>query len=303
MEQKFYGNGKLLLSGEYVLLDGAKGLALPTRYGQALSVNENRSGLLRWKSLDPNGLPWFEGEYDLNGLLERSNTNTKTAEILTRILRQAQALNPDFLTRANGYEVKTRLSFPKNWGLGTSSTLIYTLACWADIDPYQLLHATFGGSGYDIACAGTDTPILYQIENNVPKVESIAWDVPFKDRLFFVYLNQKRNSREAIAMYRKRDMDHGLIADISSITEQLTVVERLSEFERLLSAHENLISKALDIATVQHLLFDDYPHAVKSLGAWGGDFVLATGDAATSPTYFKEKGYDTVIPFSKMILS
>jgi hypothetical protein len=40
---------------------------------------------------------------------------------------------------------------------------------------------------------------------------------------------------------------------------------------------------------------------IKSLGAWGGDFVLATGDDKTI-SYFKSKGYNTVIPYSKMAL-
>ena len=35
----------------------------------------------------------------------------------------------------------------------TSSTLIANLAKWSNVDPYILLSETFGGSGYDIACA------------------------------------------------------------------------------------------------------------------------------------------------------
>ena len=40
---------------------------------------------------------------------------------------------------------------------------------------------------------------------------------------------------------------------------------------------------------------------IKSLGAWGGDFVLATGDEEAQK-YFKRKGYKTIIPFQDMIL-
>ena len=39
MEQ-YYGHGKLLIAGEYYLLDGARGLALPTKLGQRMEVNE-----------------------------------------------------------------------------------------------------------------------------------------------------------------------------------------------------------------------------------------------------------------------
>ena len=38
MEKTFYSNGKLLITGEYLVLDGAKALALPTKYGQYLTV-------------------------------------------------------------------------------------------------------------------------------------------------------------------------------------------------------------------------------------------------------------------------
>ncbi|MGB5555171.1 MAG: GHMP kinase, partial [Flavobacteriaceae bacterium] len=69
----------------------------------------------------------------------------------------------------------------------------------------------------------------------------------------------------------------------------------------LLTSHENTISNALGMATVQEKLFNDYSGKVKSLGAWGGDFILATNE--NDPTeYFKEKGYETIIPFSEMVL-
>ena len=41
---------------------------------------------------------------------------------------------------------------------------------------------------------------------------------------------------------------------------------------------------------------------LKSLGAWGGDFILAASETDPTP-YFKSKGFDTVIPYDDMILS
>ena len=40
MEKTYYSNGKLLLTGEYVVLDGAEALAVPTRFGQNLTVKQ-----------------------------------------------------------------------------------------------------------------------------------------------------------------------------------------------------------------------------------------------------------------------
>ena len=65
--------------------------------------------------------------------------------------------------------------------------------------------------------------------------------------------------------------------------------------------HEDLIAKALGVPTVKQSLFPDYKGAIKSLGAWGGDFVLAASDQE-GPNYFKNLGYENVIPFEKMIL-
>ncbi|MBQ0741502.1 mevalonate kinase, partial [Aquimarina celericrescens] len=75
----------------------------------------------------------------------------------------AHQLNPEVFTQ--NYNFKTRLEFPKNWGLGTSSTLITNVSKWASVDPYQLLEKTFGGSGYDIACAKSEFPLVYSLEN------------------------------------------------------------------------------------------------------------------------------------------
>ena len=47
--QRFYSNGKLLLSGEYLILDGATGIALPTTFGQEMCVKKlDREGVLFW---------------------------------------------------------------------------------------------------------------------------------------------------------------------------------------------------------------------------------------------------------------
>ena len=48
-------------------------------------------------------------------------------------------------------------------------------------------------------------------------------------------------------------------------------------------------------------LFPDFDGVIKSLGAWGGDFVMVISNE--NPTdYFMEKGYETVIPYEEMIL-
>lgn len=302
MEKEFYSNGKLLLSGEYAILDGALGLAIPTSYGQSLHVTPTISGLLEWNSLDENGKVWFSAKLDLDNLKVLSSSDESIAKTLVTLLLEANTQNPLLLTDSEGFQIETRLTFPKSWGLGTSSTLINNLAQWARVDAYQLLRNAFGGSGYDIACAQHNSPITYQLQNGEPNVEEINFDPIFKDSLYFVYLNQKQNSKDAITSYREQQFDTSeLVKEISDLTRRMIKASSLSDFESLMEEHETLLSPVLKMAPIKKRLFPDYFGMIKSLGAWGGDFVLATGDEK-SISYFKSKGYNTLIPYSKMAL-
>ena len=195
---KFYSHGKLLLTAEYAVLDGAKALALPTKLGQSLEVKKIEQPKIRWKSFDHQNKLWFETNLITTNF--NPTTNTETAHRLAQIFRALFELNPKVFA-STGLEFSSHLEFPQNWGLGSSSTLINNLAQWAKIDAFALLEKTFGGSGYDIACAQHAHPIVYQRQNSTPLIKIVDFDPPFKDQLFFVHRNQKQNSREAIASY------------------------------------------------------------------------------------------------------
>lgn len=306
MTKQYYSNGKLLITGEYLVLDGAQSLAVPTLFGQSLSIKETRDSLLTWKSLDEKGRLWFENSYELEKLDQVSNNSISEetmaiSSTLKKILLEAQKLNPSFLTAAQGYEITTALNFPREWGLGSSSTLINNIAQWAQIDAYALLWNSFSGSGYDIACAQSNSPIIYQLKNNNPMIQLAAFNPTFKNDLYFVYLNQKQNSREGIAQYRDKEFNSfSAISQINSITQRILTCTRLPQFDKLIKKHEAIISEILGMPTVKERLFPDYKGAIKSLGAWGGDFILATGNK-NIPDYFGKKGYDTVIPYSRMV--
>ena len=66
-DQSFYARGKLLLSGEYFVMDGAKALALPTQLGQHLMVTYKKSysPCLQWKGVNSLGNTWFEAVFEL----------------------------------------------------------------------------------------------------------------------------------------------------------------------------------------------------------------------------------------------
>ncbi len=307
---RFYSNGKLLLTGEYLVLDGAKSLAVPTKFGQDLVVEPIENNELIWASFDHLNQCWFEATFELPKLRlqsasfnsDKQGSSEMIAETLQTVLSEARKLNPNFLISNQGFLVKTHLTFPRNWGLGTSSTFINNVASWANVDAYQLLWNAFSGSGYDIACAQNNTPVFYQLENTKPLIEEVEFNPNFKDQLFFVHLNQKQNSREGIKRYKeKRGKIGNHIKEISNISNLMVKTQTIPEFEDLLSEHEKIISKIIELPKVQDQLFTDYFGIIKSLGAWGGDFVLAAGNQET-PDYFKSKGFETVIPYSEMVL-
>ncbi len=310
MNHSFYSNGKLLLTGEYVVLDGAKALAIPTQFGQNLAVQMLNEPKLIWESYTTKDKLWLQVEFDLPKLRiitatfdsTKDGGNDSLAESLQNILFEAKKLNKEFLSNQQGYYIKSKLTFPRNWGLGSSSTLINNIAQWTQVDPFILQFNTFGGSAYDIACAQNDSPILYQLIDKKPSFKSVNFNPNFKEQLFFVYLNKKQNSREGIATYKNfKDNVLTVVKEISQITNQISTCDSLIEFEKLLANHERIISKIIHQEPIQKRLFSDYFGQTKSLGAWGGDFILATGNDDTI-NYFNKKGFETVIRYSDMIL-
>lgn len=306
----FYSNGKLLLTGEYLVLDGARSLAIPTKFGQDLIVEPIKEPQLIWGSFTSKGDCWFEAVFDLPKLRlvnctfdsDKEGSAEFIAETLLEVLEEARKMNPKFLDVTHGYVVKTALTFPRNWGLGTSSTLINSIASWAKVDAFKLLWNSFKGSGYDIACAQNNTPVFYQIKNKQPIVTKVIFNPSFKENLFFVHLNKKQDSKEGIAKFRESNINFDKeIKRISEISEAFLQVQLIEDFNKLIVEHEQIISSIIKLTPVKERLFPDYFGEIKSLGAWGGDFVLVTGNKET-PSYFINKGFDTILTYSEMIL-
>lgn len=314
--QRFHSHGKLLISGEYVVLDGATALALPTRPGQSMDIKEIDEPVIKWESRDADGSTWFKETFHISELKSALDSSTsagkesarkskeEVSKMLFLTLLSAARQNPDLLSGKKGFEILAKTEFPRNWGLGTSSTLIANISKWLNIDAFKLLEDTFGGSGYDVAVALHSEPITFEKHEVQNSILRTSFDPPFKDQLFFVHLNQKQNSRESIRHYRehKNETLETAVEKISSITHSIITCTEISEFNLLLEIHENIISQLTGLQKVKSKLFPDYPGAVKSLGGWGGDFILATG-SVKSMDYFRQKGYSTILPYSDLILS
>ena len=163
MNKHYHSHGKFLLTGEYLVLKGALALALPLKLGQTLTVETIPETSLQWNAHKPDG-PWFSVSLNPENLEIIDCDDQPKAEKLSQILKSVKQLNPKAF-EGNDIKFTTRLDFDPNWGFGSSSTLIANLARWANVNPYELLKLTFGGSGYDIACATAEGPIYYQLVN------------------------------------------------------------------------------------------------------------------------------------------
>ena len=298
MTQTYHANGKLLLIGEYFILDGAVGLALPTKFGQSLIVEASSEKGICWKSIDHENKVWLEVQFS-ESLEIIFTSNNGIAETLQNILLKSQISNLKS-------QITTILDFPNDWGLGSSSTLISLLAQYANVDPYELLAKTFGGSGYDIACATAISAITYQLTTHDSRLTTaINFQPSFSNHLYFVHLNQKQNSREGIQHYKNLTIDKTeYIEQISEITQKLIHANELDEFCYYLEVHENIVGNVLNLRKVKEIYFSDFPGTVKSLGAWGGDFILVASDESPEmiTRYFQQKGFSTILSYKDMIL-
>lgn len=299
-KQEFYSSGKLLLCGEYAVLHGATAFALPTKRGQKLAVEfqESNSHYINWKSYDTNNKSWFEAKVLLPYFIVEETNDDLIAIQLVRFLINAKQLNPIFLNQTGEYIVNTYLEFDNNEGLGSSSTLTNNIAQWANINPFSLHFNAFKGSGFDVAVAKEQKPLLYTMNGEQPQIETVNWDKNFTDKLYFVYLNQKQNSRREIAKFNQQ-LTSTQVAQISRISKLIAINDDYFEFCLLLELAENETALFLDRKTIKQELFSDYKGSIKSLGAWGGDYILATGEDTVN--YFNQKGYERVIPFGEMI--
>ena len=322
MNKHYHSNGKFLLTSEYLVLKGALALALPLKLGQSLEVEqlETNNEQIQWKAWRPEGR-WFSVTLNRENLVNFSTDDPDKAMRLCQILQAVKQLNPKAF-EGNDLKFTTRLDFDPNWGLGSSSTLIANLARWANVNPYELLKLTFGGSGYDIACATAEQPIYYQLADldcfvprndakrqyePTPMVEIVDFNPPFAEHLFFIYQGQKQSSSKEIKAFLEKANPTDLQKDIEAVSEisrAVTKCESLDEFAMLMQCHERIIARCIGQEPVQKR-FPDFEGVLKSLGAWGGDFILAaTGwDENQVREYFKGKGLEVVFGYKEIVLN
>jgi mevalonate kinase len=306
----FRSNGKLMITGEYLVLAGAKALAMPVRYGQRLSVTSLPAQhiVINWRSYVQEKLlieASFSGT-QLNYKTDKTSSGQHKNR-LRQILLAAKTLNPDFLSKNSEWNVRSDIEFDLQWGLGSSSTLISNIAAWAGVNPYELHFKVSEGSAYDIACARSNHALLYTFRGRQkePEIQHVSFNPDFSSQLFFIYSGKKQSSDESIRSFHKEHASSSDVDAISALSMQMAATTNLLDFIKMMDEHERITSKYTTSEAVKKSFFPDFQGSVKSLGAWGGDFLLAASTVAPKKiiTYFRNKGLSTIISFNDMSLA
>jgi hypothetical protein len=262
-------------------------------------------GVLQWSASDPGG-EWFTAELSPEPTITViSATDQAIAGRLVHVLNAARSLNPEFLMAPGTYQVNNQLAFNRLWGWGSSSTLIANLAGWANVDPFILNRLVSGGSGYDIACARSDSPLLYRLVDNLPVIRQIAFNPEFRDHITFVFLGKKQDTAAEIQQFNPDPvLTRQAAGEISAITEEMLAATGLIRFNSLIDKHEAITGDLLGRRPVRESIFPGFNGSVKSLGAWGGDFIMACSpdNFQITSNYFQERGYPATFSWNEIIL-
>lgn len=297
----YHANGKVLLTGEYLVLHGAKAIALPLNVGQQMQISErDGSDSIVWQAFYQDKV-WFECRLNETDFSVQETSNAEKAETLSKLFQTIRKLDPEFSTKG-GTKIKTALESNPDWGFGSSSTLVSLLAQWSGVDAFVINESIFNGSGFDIACATAPSPIFYK---KGQAAQEISLNYPFADQLYFVYSGQKKPTKADVSAFLKREKPSAkIIREVSALSELFATCHNQKEFNRLLVQHEKLIGNLIGKIPVKQEYFADFSGEIKSLGAWGGDFYLVSTDLSFQQIkkYFENKGLGTMFHWHDLIL-
>lgn len=301
---KFYSKGKFLLTGEYVIIDGAFSLAVPLNFGQFLTVEEQEKNEISFETYQnsnliySNNFIYYENEYKVNNSISQNASDKFILQIINTLIAEKPSLF------SKGLKFTSDLNFDINWGLGSSSSLISNFSQWSEIEKFELFKKLSNGSGYDVFAAQAETAITYQLINDLPIVQEVELNNDILENCFFVYLGKKQNSENEVKNYRKSaKISSTDIQNIYNLTQRLIDLNSYDELIEIIQNHEKIISSILNRPTIKEELFADFDGEIKSLGAWGGDFVLAFSKNGNNYTknYFHSKNLNTIFTWNQMV--
>ena len=116
---KYKSNGKILLTSEYLVLDGAQALALPSKFSQSLEVKETKNiNQISWTSYDFDGKKWFDDLFAISkDKFIYEKRKNKFSDKMVSIFNGIKKLNSKAFTNS-GIKFTTKLHLSKEWGIG-----------------------------------------------------------------------------------------------------------------------------------------------------------------------------------------
>jgi mevalonate kinase len=303
-DNEYYSKGKFLLTGEYLVLQGASALAVPLKFGQKMNIVPlQEKGIIKWETFVQDQ-PWFSGVFNLKNFNIIESSNQQTALFVRKLLQAGNELQPGFLTQHQGFSITNFLDFDINWGLGSSSSLLSNFAWWLGISPFALYRKLYLGSGYDVFCSRAEKPILYQLNKGLPVFRETDFKPEYSGQVFFIYLGRKQDSQKSVHAFLSKPVQYrNIIKRVSTLSNEMIGAESLDAFMQVMQDHETLMSAVLGIKPVKDDLFPDFPGEIKSLGAWGGDFVMAATKMSSEDVvgYFGRKNMQTVFKWDEIV--
>jgi hypothetical protein len=148
------------------------------------------------------------------------------------------------------------------------------VAAWAEVDAFDLYRLISNGSGYDLACASRKRLLYYQLRNGQPETTDAHAGKALRENTWFAYLGNKQDSAiEVNAFLANHHFSELNLEEISQLSTAICGASSTDELIPLIYEHEALLSSILKKPPIASR-FRSFPGAVKSLGAWGGDFAM-----------------------------
>ena len=299
----FQAHGKLLLSAEYMVMHGSKALAVPLQKGQTLEIKHTESKhFFSWKAYHNDKL-WFAADFDPGTLKIIDATNPEMALRLKKIIQACIEMMPSFQESLFRKDAVTRLDFSPDYGFGSSSTLISLLAEWAEVNPLDLHFMVSEGSGFDVACALADGAITYKLRDDLPQYQHIPFYPTFHENIWFAWLGRKQPTESHLSeVAGKINPGFDTIYKFSELTRAMIEATTLSEFRLVMEEHEEELSRILGKERIS-ASFKSLPGSIKSLGAWGGDFVMIASEVERESleAYLAGEGIHTLYSYEELV--
>lgn len=298
--ETLYSSGKLILMGEYAVLHGMDALCIPLKAGQTMMVDSSNDDHIHWS--------WkYKDRYLADFTLHKESLEVLTCRHgdpswVIRLINHIRSKSEDFL-KNRGRIIRFDNQFPPEWGLGSSSATISSVCRYAGVDPFHINEILTGGSGADIAAATANQWFIYRKAQ-----PPVSWSLPFPFRLahhvWFVYSGSKQATASHIQEVKntRNTFNISLLPHVNWLVYRFITASALPELSFIVQEHESVISQLI-LKDPVGADFPDFPGKIKSLGAWGGDFLMAVSqqDEAFVKNYFATRGYPEVFSWEYFI--